>query len=87
MTKLENQALQPKDNLPEPCLQTLLSVHCHAFELGAKGVQIASRFVATEECDASDAYKQAYIQAKAEDIEIVMSPVGMPGRALCRQFL
>lgn len=50
----------------------------HALEIGADGVQIASRFVATEECDASDAYKQAYINAKAEDITIVMSPVGMP---------
>ncbi|MCH5268418.1 MAG: nitronate monooxygenase [Lachnospiraceae bacterium] len=60
---------------------------CHAFELGAQGVQIASRFVATEECDASDAYKQAYIQAKAEDVSIVMSPVGMPGRALNNAFI
>ena len=54
---------------------------------GADGVQIASRFVATEECDASDAYKQAYINAKAEDITIVMSPVGMPGRALNNAFV
>lgn len=60
---------------------------CHALELGVQGVQIASRFVATEECDASDAYKQAYIQAKDEDIEIVMSPVGMPGRALNNAFI
>lgn len=54
----------------------------HAAALGADGVQIASRFVATEECDASDAYKQAYIQAKESDITIIKSPVGMPGRAL-----
>ena len=54
----------------------------HAFELGADGVQIASRFVATEECDASEAYKQAYINAKEEDVQIIQSPVGMPGRAL-----
>ena len=59
----------------------------HALELGADGVQIASRFVATEECDASEAYKQAYIQAKNEDIEIIKSPVGMPGRALRNAFL
>ena len=59
----------------------------HALEIGADGVQIASRFVATEECDASDAYKQAYINAKAEDISIVMSPVGMPGRALNNAFV
>ena len=54
----------------------------HALELGADGVQIASRFVATEECDASEAYKQAYINAKEEDVQIIQSPVGMPGRAI-----
>lgn len=59
----------------------------HALELGADGVQIASRFVATEECDASFEYKQAYIGAKQEDIEIIKSPVGMPGRALRNAFL
>lgn len=59
----------------------------HALELGADGVQIASRFVATEECDASDAYKQAYIHAREEDIQIIQSPVGMPGRALRNEFI
>ena len=54
----------------------------HALALGADGVQIASRFVATEECDASEAYKQAYINAKEEDVQIIQSPVGMPGRAI-----
>ena len=52
----------------------------HAIELGADGVQIASRFVATKECDASEEYKKAYIDAKEEDIKIIKSPVGMPGR-------
>lgn len=60
---------------------------CHAISLGADGVQIASRFVATQECDADDKYKQAYIEAKPEDIAIVMSPVGMPGRALRNKFI
>ncbi len=59
----------------------------HVMALGADGVQIASRFVATEECDAAPAYKQAYIQAGAEDIEIIHSPVGMPGRAIHNAFL
>ena len=58
----------------------------HAFSLGAAGVQMASRFVCTDECDASDAYKQAYINASAEDVEIIKSPVGMPGRALRNHF-
>lgn len=51
-------------------------------EMGADGVQIGTRFVTTEECDASMAYKQAYINAEEEDIQIVKSPVGMPGRGL-----
>ena len=59
----------------------------HAIELGADGVQIASRFVATKECDASDEYKKAYIDAKEEDIKIIKSPVGMPGRAIRNEFI
>ena len=56
-------------------------------ELGADGVQVATRFVTTEECDAPQAYKQAYLDAKEEDIVIVKSPVGMPGRAIKNEFL
>ena len=56
-------------------------------ELGAKGVQIASRFVTTHECDADDKFKQSYIDAKKNDVEIIQSPVGMPGRALNNVFL
>ena len=59
----------------------------HALDLGADGVQIASRFVATEECDASEAYKEAYIHASEENIEIIQSPDGMPGRALRNKFI
>lgn len=59
----------------------------HVMELGADGIQAATRFIATEECDASDAYKQAFIQAKEEDVMIIDSPVGMPGRALRNPFL
>ncbi|MBE5877551.1 MAG: nitronate monooxygenase [Lachnospiraceae bacterium] len=59
----------------------------HYLALGANGVQMATRFVTTKECDASDAYKQAYINARKEDIEIVSSPVGMPGRAIHNVFL
>lgn len=49
---------------------------------GAAGAQIATPFIATEECDASEEYKRILIEAKEEDICIVKSPVGMPGRAL-----
>ena len=59
----------------------------HALDLGADGVQIASRFVATKECDASEAYKEAYINATEEDVNIIQSPVGMPGRALYNKFI
>lgn len=59
----------------------------HHLELGADGVQVSTRFVTTEECDAPMAYKQAYIDAKQEDIVIVKSPVGMPGRAIKNAFL
>jgi NAD(P)H-dependent flavin oxidoreductase YrpB (nitropropane dioxygenase family) len=56
-------------------------------ELGAKGVQIASRFVTTEECDADIKFKNSYIKAKDNNVEIIQSPVGMPGRALNGSFL
>ena len=59
----------------------------HQFELGAEGVQVATRFVTTGECDAPDAYKQTYIEASKEDIVITQSPVGMPGRAILNPFL
>lgn len=55
--------------------------------LGASGVQMGTRFVTTYECDAGDAFKQAYINAQEEDIQIVKSPVGMPGRAIKNAFL
>ncbi len=53
-----------------------------AFSLGADAVQAATRFVTTEECDADIRYKESYINAEKEDIIIVKSPVGMPGRAI-----
>lgn len=59
----------------------------HALELGADGVQVGTRFVTTEECDAPMAYKQAYLDASQEDIIITKSPVGMPGRAIKNVFL
>lgn len=54
---------------------------------GASGVQMGTRFVTTEECDASMGFKQTYINAGAGDIEIIQSPVGMPGRALSNNFI
>jgi len=54
---------------------------------GADGVQMATRFVGTEECDAHPSFKQAYLNARPEDIQIIASPVGMPGRALRNRFI
>lgn len=58
-----------------------------AFDLGADAVQVATRFVTTEECDADIRYKQAYIDADEQDIVIVKSPVGMPGRAIRNEMM
>ncbi len=55
--------------------------------LGASGVQMATRFVTTHECDAAPAFKKAYLEASEEDIAIIRSPVGLPGRAIRNAFL
>ncbi len=55
--------------------------------MGASGVQMGTRFVATHECAADDLFKQAYIDAAPEDVTIIKSPVGMPGRALYNEFI
>jgi NAD(P)H-dependent flavin oxidoreductase YrpB (nitropropane dioxygenase family) len=54
---------------------------------GAQGVQMATRFVATHECDASTEFKEAYVKCKKEDLTIIDSPVGLPGRAIKNSFL
>lgn len=59
----------------------------HVQALGAAGVQMATRFIATYECDANDAFKQSIIQAKKEDIHLVKSPAGLPGRAIMTKFM
>jgi nitronate monooxygenase len=56
-------------------------------DLGASGVQMGTRFVATIECDAAIQFKEAFLAAKREDLTIIQSPVGMPGRAVRNQFI
>lgn len=56
-------------------------------QLGAQGVQMATRFVATDECDADRRFKEAYVACRPEDIVIIKSPVGLPGRAIRNSFL
>jgi nitronate monooxygenase len=60
---------------------------CEMLDLGAQGVQLGTRFVATHECDASLEFKESYINCKQEDIKIIQSPVGLPGRAIHNKFL
>lgn len=55
--------------------------------MGAAGVQMATRFVTTRECDAAEAFKQAYIDSSEEDLVIIKSPVGLPGRAIRNKFI
>jgi NAD(P)H-dependent flavin oxidoreductase YrpB (nitropropane dioxygenase family) len=56
-------------------------------QLGASGVQMATRFVCTDECDAHINFKQAYLNAKEEDLTIIKSPVGLPGRVINNSFV
>jgi NAD(P)H-dependent flavin oxidoreductase YrpB (nitropropane dioxygenase family) len=55
--------------------------------LGVAGVQMATRFVCTDECDVHDNFKQAYLDARQEDITIIHSPVGLPGRVIVNDFV
>ena len=56
-------------------------------EMGAAAVQMGTRFVATHECDAEEGFKQAYVQSQKEDMVIIKSPVGLPGRAIRNTFI
>lgn len=56
-------------------------------QIGASGVQIATRFICTDECDADIKFKQAFLYCKKEDITIIKSPVGLPGRAIKNNFI
>ena len=56
-------------------------------KMGAAGVQMATRFVTTKECDADIKFKECYINANKSDIDIIKSPVGMPGRAIINDFI
>jgi nitronate monooxygenase len=55
-------------------------------KLGADGVQLATRFVLSDECTVDDAFKRHYLNANEEDIVIIKSPVGLPGRAIRNKF-
>lgn len=57
------------------------------FRLGARGVQLGSRFVVTHECSVANEFKELYLKARKEDIVIIKSPVGMPGRVIRTKFI
>lgn len=57
------------------------------FKLGASGVQMATRFVLSQECTVDQSFKEMYLKATADDVVLVESPVGMPGRALRNEFV
>jgi nitronate monooxygenase len=59
----------------------------HYLRLGASGVQMATRFVCTEECDVDIKFKEAYLDAGPEDITLIKSPVGLPGRVIKNAFV
>jgi nitronate monooxygenase len=59
----------------------------HYLDMGASGVQMATRFVCTEECDVDIKFKQAYLNAGPDDITIIKSPVGLPGRVIRNDFV
>ena len=60
----------------------------HKFlEMGVQGVQMATRFIATHECDANIRFKEAHVNCTKDDLIIIKSPVGIPGRAIRNRFL
>ena len=59
----------------------------HFLRLGASGVQMATRFVCTDECDAHENFKKAYLNTTADDITVTQSPVGLPGRVINNSFV
>lgn len=88
----EVKSIEEKANRPVPVIAaggiyTGSDIYKFINHCGASGVQMATRFVTTEECDASLAFKKAYIDCKKEDIVIIKSPVGLPGRAIRNEFI
>jgi len=59
----------------------------NALQIGSAGVQMGTRFVATHECDADKAFKEMFVKAKADDLMIIKSPVGLPGRVIRNEFI
>lgn len=84
---IEEMAERPVPVIAAGGIYTGSDVYKFINHFGVSGVQMATRFVTTEECDASPAFKKAYIDCKKEDIVIIKSPVGLPGRAIRNEFI
>jgi len=84
--QFEDQANKPIPVIPAGGIYNGKDIHKY-MQLGAAGVQLGTRFVATHECDADKAFKQLYVDSRSEDMVIIQSPVGMPGRAIRNPFL
>jgi NAD(P)H-dependent flavin oxidoreductase YrpB (nitropropane dioxygenase family) len=59
----------------------------HIMKAGAAAVKLGTRFVTTHECDADIAFKMSYVNSSKEDITIINSPVGLPGRVIRNEFV
>jgi len=85
------QVYQNREGLPIPVIAAggiFSGQDIYRFlKLGASGVQLGTRFVATHECDAEDGFKQTFLKARKEDLVIIDSPVGMPGRVVRNRFV
>jgi len=84
--KFEEKAHQAIPVIPAGGIYNGEDIHKY-MKMGAAGVQLGTRFVATHECDADIAFKQLYIDSSSEDMVVIQSPVGMPGRAIRNPFL
>ena len=87
MKPFEDKAGKPIPVIPAGGIYTGRDIYYYLNKLGASGVQMATRFVATHECDAAPAFKEAFVKATKEDLTIIKSPVGLPGRALRGTFI
>ncbi len=87
MKRYEDIAGRPIPVIPAGGIYTGRDIYFYLHKIGAAGVQMATRFVATHECDASLAFKEAYIKASQRDLKIIKSPVGLPGRVIKGKFI
>ncbi len=87
MKPFEDKAGRAIPVIPAGGIYTGKDIYFYIHKLGAAGVQMATRFVATHECDAAPAFKEAFVRASQGDLKIIKSPVGLPGRVIRGKFI